>query len=539
MPGQVRVVIPAGAVSAPGTLEVTPVSVSELTMPPGEGVGVIGAWEIQLKDAELTGTASIEFRARGDDDLIPAGAAYVDEQTGHWHPYETDLSESGTNVVAQVDHFSVHLEWGWVKDKLRAAVGRTVNSFGRASGADQPTCPDEDGLRSDGASVVSDSGTRVKWCAGREGDQQVLKIANARNYPVEVYHGRWTADEVQPSLGLFDTVVHALDDQALPGPDVFILGPGQTAVFTAPLGTTETVTIDPSILGWSLGGIMLGVEVYTAVTRLLPSAIADQAVAAEEFARLLERPQCLDGFTGLFRADTEMSAANVADITTTAVTFTVNCLSGVAVAGVAGWAIKAVAAAASAALTAVEQVVSGMQILIEPGSDRNGYQVKVTYAATEWALTAQAIGPVRLGMTASELQALNGIALDTSGAEIGSRGFQPEGAQPGVAGFARGIDEIEKVCAFLPDPYFSGTVEGVGPTRGLVTETGARLGHTSAELEAIYPDGEWADVWAPWGTVPRFVVAEDGLFMSFGTTGEYVTEVAISTHDQPIGCVEN
>jgi hypothetical protein len=158
----------------------------------------------------------------------------------------------------------------------------------------------------------------------------------------------------------------------------------------------------------------------------------------------------------------------------------------------------------------------------------------------EWVLTAHTIGPVRLGMTTAELQSLDGIILDTTGAEIGSWGFQHAGARVGIEGFARGIDEVDKVCAFLPEPYFRETTESVVPTRGLATEAGARLGQTSAEFEAVYPDGEWVGVLEPSGGLsPRFVVVEDGLFMSFGTTAEYVTEVAISTHDQPIGCVEN
>lgn len=182
----VTVKIPGESIDGKGQLSVTE---TDAEVEPGSDLVVAGgpAVEVEMTDASLVGPATITFDT-GDPPSLPDGVdptpvmVVWDDKAEQWTEQPALYDADTGSLVAQTDHFST---WSWLWPSERfATVALDALDVVLGGGASQPTCKSEDAARSDGWSITSDKGDRIRWCFGIEGGKRVVRVANNRPYPV-------------------------------------------------------------------------------------------------------------------------------------------------------------------------------------------------------------------------------------------------------------------------------------------------------------------------------------------------------------------
>lgn len=144
----------------------------------------------------------LDDRAR--DGEVPV-VAVASSPRGPWDPLPATLSDNGRAVIFRAPHFSwFDPLWVDVKALLGAAREQLDGlTSGATAEARAPSCPDEQGARSDGWKVASQGPDTIKWCFGRRDGQRLVTLVNARRYPLSIRHpGARTVSE--PKQGWFD-----------------------------------------------------------------------------------------------------------------------------------------------------------------------------------------------------------------------------------------------------------------------------------------------------------------------------------------------
>lgn len=123
-----------------------------------------------------------------DPDSIPL-AFSAPAPDGPWEPMQTEPGLVDGKVQATTTHFS------WFTALLLPVKGLLAEArrvFDDATGgfvaeSEQPGCGGEQEARQR-FTVASTSGTTLKWCFGKEGNDVVLRVVNGRRYPLEASH---------------------------------------------------------------------------------------------------------------------------------------------------------------------------------------------------------------------------------------------------------------------------------------------------------------------------------------------------------------
>jgi len=194
-------------------------------------------------------------------------------------------------VQATTTHFS------WFTSLIASAsglVGEAKRIFDDATGgfvaeSEQPSCAGEREAR-DRVSVTSTSGTTVKWCLGKEGNDLVLRVVNGRRYPLDASHAGLTITQYKKSYTNFATLARFGSGSTIQ------LFPREPVSFTV---TDEGGTLRTEFGGTAYGLYQLQVGVETALAFLTrfgvgskdtPIKIADALLMSEKCAGTIANP---------------------------------------------------------------------------------------------------------------------------------------------------------------------------------------------------------------------------------------------------------
>jgi hypothetical protein len=192
-------------------------------------------------DGEVTGEVEVRLplTAEVDDDTV-VFALTAENRDGPWEllPAEVD----GDEVVIRSTHLSLFTAFvsliGAVDDLVEETLEGITSDL--TATADPPTCEDEDGARTEGYGVSSDTSDTVFWCLGRDRDGRFLRVVNNRRYALLVSYTDGVTDVVLDQLDMevsgFLANLLTLDNQAMVGPSAsatfrLALDEGQAAGF--------------------------------------------------------------------------------------------------------------------------------------------------------------------------------------------------------------------------------------------------------------------------------------------------------------------
>ncbi|MBX6751896.1 MAG: hypothetical protein IRY85_19925 [Micromonosporaceae bacterium] len=320
----ITVTVPDGGAAEGPTVKLT---VTEGVESPllAEGLDALGPSVTVDVPGGLIQPATVTFPAPpgvDDESVIPVVA--WQDGVGEWRWVPTTYDASQGTVSATVDHFSFGFLGGidvkkWVSDRWDSFRNFIT---GRA-GAAQPRCGDEAAARANGVQVTSDRGDRVKWCFGVENGRRVLKVTNnTRTYLQITYPETWrVADGASVSLD-FDTVARALGAAVSKpsGTAARIVDGGDTLTLIVPDGASGRVTVESSVVAWTVSAIFFGAETYALVARAAGSTLGTAARnAVDRLAVLLGATseatpevralsECLKGMRGLVTLETADTA---------------------------------------------------------------------------------------------------------------------------------------------------------------------------------------------------------------------------------------
>lgn len=292
VPNGPLIVLPAGSTSGPG--ELVAEKLSETPALPEEVVSVTdGGWDIHLEDTELVGTARLRFPVRAPDDVPPdvvdVMLTFYDQQQRQWVPVESRYDRRQQTVTATVEHLSWWNPVTWDYRGLLTAATTSFADFATAPETDQPQCPKEDQARADGTRVVSDGGSRIKWCYGASDTGRLLRLTNGRAYPALVsYPSGWNlqrqrSDSLAQAIGarVIEQVTTLPDDRSgilLDGGQLVTLYPEQEP------GSTAFVGVKSSSGGYILGGLEYAGSTVEFVGSKIPGAGLATASSAIDFS---------------------------------------------------------------------------------------------------------------------------------------------------------------------------------------------------------------------------------------------------------------
>lgn len=209
-----------------------------------------------------------------------------------WQYLPATLAPDGRSVAFDTTHFSFFTVVGY---NLNQVAQEFKDDFidGLDAGATQndiprPTCPDEQGARSDGYRITSSTTDTVYWCLGRDAGRRMLKVANHRRYPLQILH-----PELPNLTNPHDYLAFPALSRFGSGPYT-ILAPGVTATFNAelPPGHTGRIQTELDGVGQSLYALQTGVESLVAILTRFGAGSDIEAVEAVD--RLLQTRSCAD-----------------------------------------------------------------------------------------------------------------------------------------------------------------------------------------------------------------------------------------------------
>src|SRR5450759_4592034 len=217
LPDGASVEVPAGAVGSPGELTGRTTG-APAPAPTGTVLG--------SKVYDFTGpapaapvTVTLPVAPAVFSAATPAGApppsvaalAFFDAPSGSWQLVPARYDPAARTISAATPHLSLWTVLRVDTGRLAGLAGRALNNYLGAANVAQPDCPGDQQLRAVGVRVSSDSGDLVKWCAGSRDGRSLVRVANNRDYAMEVdYPPGWTATRLGDSDAVLDRIVAGL-----------------------------------------------------------------------------------------------------------------------------------------------------------------------------------------------------------------------------------------------------------------------------------------------------------------------------------------
>jgi hypothetical protein len=271
---------------------------------------------------------------------VPAGSGpnaallvFYNGVTRRWQPVPAHYDAASRTLTATTPHLSL---WSVLRidaNAVLSAAGSLLKGFlGIADTTAQPSCPGQTGLAAAGVSVVSDKGNLVKWCAGVNGAQPLLRVADNRHYAMETdYPASWQVQRLGEPGSLEDQIVtdvtQFLSPSAAGGSSVIIPG-GDTVQFTLPPGASGEAQTRPSGEGYLIDALLYAVDTLGMTMEDVPGAPReDPSKSARAVDLALQSKDCLTqadtlaatdvgtahGAGELFRADVEFAVGCLGD----------------------------------------------------------------------------------------------------------------------------------------------------------------------------------------------------------------------------------
>jgi hypothetical protein len=301
-----RVELPAGAVDRAGRLSAQLAAAA----PTPDGLRLVQpVWNLELAEADLTGTAALTWNHRPDP-AAPAGAlpVFLDEAHGRWVAADATTDPATGAVVATTPHFSKWTLLGWDPAVLTRWLSEQLDLIIRPPRVDPPSCPDENGAAAAGVTVASSDSDLVRWCVGRLDGATVLQVTNNRGYALSVQHpDKWTAQVLGPAQPLLDSVASGLGRLVTSTPrgrQVLILGAGQTVELTVVRGQYNEVVIEPSPPAYLASALIYGAQTFAMVMERVPGGPeVSNGKTAAALKAVLDDAGCIASFQKLQSAD--------------------------------------------------------------------------------------------------------------------------------------------------------------------------------------------------------------------------------------------
>ena len=472
--------VPKGAVSGSGRLTVRKDGIGEV-----EGLVAAGpAWLIELDGSRLVDSIRVEIPVSAKPSRDRAFVLGVRTDGGDWKLADARFDAALRAMVVETAHLSRWAPLQWVADRAAGvfkSAWRAVFNDG-LFGADQPTCPDEDGARAGGLSVSSDSGDQVKWCLGREPTgRRILKVANNRRYAVAV--------GVPPGVTLIDRPARSLAikylgnaiDERLrrdEGRPAVVVGAGDTVTLGVDVAAGKRVEVftEPSGLTYLTDILDVAVDLYATVVAALPRQ-GTKAEAAERIgSRMIASTNCLLGQFdegGAFGPEAPTDPVTLARGTAQT---TFGCLGSIArevFTGAVGAVIAVVVGIPTGLAVAL---IGGGEFFRDAFTGRYNYGIALTSAAqVAPVITESGISRLRLGMTLTAAKATGEIGPTSPGCELGGPG-------PLIAPI-----KVKGVTGHVF--FFEDAIESIEIEDGAKTAAGVGPGSTAAEVQRAYNSG--------------------------------------------------
>ncbi|GAB6898460.1 hypothetical protein [Kineosporia succinea] len=323
VPGGPMVDVPAGSVSGSGELVVT--RAGRVPAAPSPYLSVLGAYRLELRGARLTGPVRLTFPVlvqplpERADDAAAAVLGRFDETAGRWKLVAAEHDPGKHTISAEVSQLTWWNAFSWDFAALRNAV---ADDYRRslAVSAPTPVCPGEQAARQSGIRVVALSGAageRVRWCYGVDAGVPVLKVTNARGYPVTVrFPGAWRSGE--PAGGV--ELAPGLSDVRRSGSSASLLLTGGATVDLRPtvLEPGGEVTARPSADGFLAMALTFGLKAFGSATQGVPGAAGPGKRSPEEVLEAVREGDCLDDYDEGDPADLDAAVESVLEAHETA-----------------------------------------------------------------------------------------------------------------------------------------------------------------------------------------------------------------------------
>ena len=363
--GDVSVEIPRGAVTEAGRLTIEPVS---------DAQGHPG-WAISLADTTLVGQATIRFATPELTDGEPMPLVWSRATLDGPAELASDVSVDDGAIVVGTEHFSTWFVDGW-NDLLEAAKKSLEERLDAAASITPdraPKCKGEAAVRDAGYQVSSDSGRRVYWCLGLEGDVPTLKATNARGYGVASEYTPGLSVTEQDSSAILDLLAGLLTPPPTKrGNTTVLLASGNTIRFAIDPGNPLVgVRFTPDPGAYLVSALQFAVDTFTfLMDRLGVKGTLKKLVA------VLKGEQCLSAFSEL--ATTELATPQEAqEFFGHALDLSFDCVGSAAKEIDLGFISNVIVEPLLWLFSGLKTAADGVIAAADLGFDTDGYQIRV------------------------------------------------------------------------------------------------------------------------------------------------------------------
>jgi len=234
--------------------------------------------------------------------------------THRWQPVAAQYNPAARTLSVITPHLSLWSVLWLDTGKVLSAASNLLKGFiGIAATTTQPSCPGQNHLADAGLTVASDKGDLVKWCAGVNGTQPLMRVADNRHYAMETdYPASWSARRLGPPDAVTEQVItavtHFLSPSTAGGASVIIPG-GRTVEFTLPPGASGEAQTRPSGEGYLIDAFVYGADTLAMTMDDIPGAPpASPSKTARAVGLAFQAKDCLTQMDAI--AHTDVSTAH-------------------------------------------------------------------------------------------------------------------------------------------------------------------------------------------------------------------------------------
>jgi hypothetical protein len=364
--GRVSIDIPGASISGPGTLTIARVA----------GSNGNDGWSIDLRDASLTGQATIRFAMPELLPNEPIPVVTYSESAEGPRSLASEGVRDGERLAITTNHLSNWFvdRWNDVTNSATKWLGAQIDGLASLGNGSQPTCPNEQDIRNDGYTVTSDSGRRVYWCLGKANGAPALKVVNGRGYGVAAEH---TPGLAVTHTDAKDVLAHAAELLRSPpslsgnGVDLLSGGSGIDYAMSSSGQHEEGVMVTPNAGAYLLSALDFGIGTYAMVLERIGAKDA-----IDKLKTTLAGEQCLVSFSEMATTNL-LGADDVTKFFSKALEMALDC-AGIALKDAdLGPIIAGVVAPVVWVIDGVKTAIDGL-IGTADSFDMSGYRVTIT-----------------------------------------------------------------------------------------------------------------------------------------------------------------
>jgi len=353
-------------------------------------------YHFEVEHSRLTGQVTLALPVSGvASGTAPVWLAYFNGKTGRWVPVPSRYDRKTHTVTGTSTHLSVWSVIGLDTAKVTEPLAQAVKGFFGIADAAQPSCPGS--ASAAGIKVSSSSGDLVKWCAGTNSGQAVLRVTNNHGYAVEVdFPQTWSITRVGRvddwETRLLDNISSWLSPQPNGQRAIVVPGGGEIQ-FTVPAGASGEAVAKPSGQSVLASAFILGVETLAMTYDDLPGWPSSKPSQLTRVVRLVDHSHsCVSAGESLIRNST-VSARSLGTLIRSDTDLATDCLgqeweTGFGLTGgIASAAISVLLWAADA----IKLLVNDTLALVNAVRYLMGYQIVVRLLSTGANCSSSAI----------------------------------------------------------------------------------------------------------------------------------------------------